>query len=178
MAKRQFILTEQDIFKLQRAEDGTQDVRELKRLQAIRLYGSGQAVETIQEVVGCSWRALMDWCRAYRIHGLAGVQSHWQGDNALKLRREQRADLKARLAQYRPDQMLIPEIRVSQGEFWTVSDLKTVIYQWYGVTYQSDTSYRTLLHECGLSQQKTEPQYRSRPNQQAVADFEAELEKK
>ena len=178
MAKRQFTLTEQEIYSLQRAEDTTQDVRELKRLQAVRLYGSGQAVEMIQEAVGCSWRALMDWCRSYREHGEDGLKSQWQGDNALKLARDQRADLKVRLEQYQPDQVLPADIRVSQGEFWTVSDLKTVVYQWYGVTYQSDSSYRTLLHECGLSQQKTEPQYRSRPSQQVVADFEAELEKK
>lgn len=178
MAHRQFTLTGQESIELQRAEDATQDVRELKRLQAVRLYGTGQPVQVVQDLVGCSWRALMDWCRAYRVHGLAGLQSHWQGENALKLTRKQRFDLKVRLDQYRPDQVLIPEMRVSRGEFWTVSDLKTVVYQWYGVTYQSDTSYRTLLHECGLSQQKTEPQYRSRPNQQAVADFEAELEKK
>jgi len=178
MAKRHFTLNEQEINVFQRAEDATQDVRELKRLQAVRLYGTGQPVETIQTMVGCSWRALMDWSRAYRERGLEGLKSHWRGDNALKLTREHRADLKVRLEQYQPDQVLPPDIRVSQGEFWTVSDLKTVVYQWYGVTYQSDTSYRTLLHECGLSQQKTEPQYRSRPNQQVVADFEAALEKK
>jgi transposase len=178
MAKRTFTLNEQEINAFQCAEDATQDVRELKRLQAVRLYGTGQSVEVIQTVVGCSWRALMDWCRAYREQGLDGLKSHWQGDNALKLTRDQRADLKRRLEQYQPGQVLPADIRVSQGEFWTVSDLQTIVYQWYGVTYQSDTSYRTLLHECGLSQQKTEPQYRSRPSQQVVADFEAALEKK
>jgi transposase len=109
---------------------------------------------------------------------LAGLKSHWQGANALKLTRPQRADLKTRLARYQPDQVLPPDVRVSQGEFWTVSDLKIVVHRWYGVTYQSDTSYRTLLHECRFSQQQTEPQYRSRPNKQVVADFEARLEKK
>ncbi|MCD4686140.1 MAG: helix-turn-helix domain-containing protein [Anaerolineae bacterium] len=178
MAHRRFTLTEQEIIDLQRAEDATQAVRELKRLQAVRLYGSGHAVQAIQEVVGCSWRALMDWCRAYRERGLEGLKSHWQGDNALKLTRDQRADLKTRLEQYRPDQVLAPNIRVHQGQFWTVSDLKIVVHQWYGVTYQSDTSYRTLLHECRFSQQQTEPQYRSRPTAQVVADFEAVLEKK
>ena len=111
----------------QNPEDATQDVRELKRLQAVRLYGTGQPVQVVQDLVGCSWRALMDWCRAYRVHGLAGLQSHWQGENALKLTRKQRVDLKVRLDQDRPDQVLIPEMRVSRGEFWTVSDLKTVV---------------------------------------------------
>jgi len=178
MAQREFTLTEQEIIDFQRAEEATQKVRELKRLQAVRLYGTGQPVQMIQTVTGCSWRALMDWCQAYRERGLDGLKSHWQGKNALKLTREQRADLKARLDRYRPHQVLSPEVRLSQGQFWTVSDLKIVVHQWYGITYQSDTSYRTLLHECCFSQQQTEPQYRSRPDEQTIADFEAELEKK
>jgi transposase len=178
MAKRTFTLTEEEIKAIQRAEDTTQDVRELKRLQAVRLYGTGQPVDMIETMVGCSWRALMDWCQAYRTRGLEGLKSHWQGENALKLTRAQRGDLKMRLRRYQPDQVLAPDVRISQGEFWTVSDVKIVVYHWYGVTYQSDTSYRTLLHECRFSQQQTEPQYRSRPNDQVVADFEAELEKK
>jgi hypothetical protein len=59
MAKRTFTLSEQESKAFQRAEEATQNVRELKRLQAVRLYGTGQPVETIQTVVGCSWRALM-----------------------------------------------------------------------------------------------------------------------
>ena len=178
MAHREFTLSEQEIIDFQRVEDAMQNVRELKRLQAVRLYGTGQPVQMIQTVTGCSWRALMDWCQAYRERGLDGLKSHWQGKNALKLTREQRADLKARLDRYHPHQVLSPEVRLSQGQFWTVSDLKTVVHQWYGITYQSDTSYRTLLHACRFSQQQTEPQYRSRPDEQTIADFEAELEKK
>ena len=178
MAHREFTLSEQEIIDFQRVEDAMQNVRELKRLQAVRLYGTGQPVQMIHTVTGCSWRALMDWCQAYRERGLDGLKSHWQGKNALKLTREQRADLKARLDRYHPHQVLSPEVRLSQGQFWTVSDLKIVVHQWYGITYQSDTSYRTVLHECRFSQQQTEPQYRSRPDEQAIADFEAALEKK
>jgi transposase-like protein len=63
MAKRTFTLTEQEVKAFQRAEDATQDTREWKRLQAVRLYGTGQPVEAIRAIVGCSWRALMDWCK-------------------------------------------------------------------------------------------------------------------
>ena len=178
MADREFTLTEQEVVDMQRAEDATRDVRALKRLQAVRLYGSGQPVAAIQALVGCSWRALMDWCRAYRAQGLDGLKSHWRGENALKLMRAQRADLKARVNAYRPDQVLSAELRVSQGQFWTVSDLKVVVQRWYAVTYRRTTSYQTLLHECGLSQQQTEGQYRSQPDALTIADFEAGLEKK
>jgi transposase len=178
MAKRQFTLTAEEITEFKCTEDRLQDARELKRVQAVRLYGTGQSVAAIRELTGCSWRGLMDWCQAYRQSGLAGLKSKWQGDNALKLSREQRRELKVKLHTYRPDQLLSPQVRISQGAFWTISDLKIVVERWYGVRYQSDTSYRRLLHECGFSQQQSTSHYRSRPNHQAVADFEAELEKK
>jgi transposase len=178
MAKRQFVLDEAEQNELRRAEGQTQHARELKRLQAVRLYGSGYAVSDILELTGCSWRALMDWCAAYRANGTSGLKSKWQGENALKLSRAQRADLKARLDQYRPDQLLETEVRISQGQFWTVTDLEIVIERWYGVTYGCRLSYVRLLHECHFSQQQTAPVYRSQPDPQTVADFEAGLEKK
>ena len=71
-----------------------------------------------------------------------------------------------------------PDMRVSRGAFWTVSDLWLAIQRWYGVSYQSDNSYRTLLKECELSLQRVENQHRSRPDAETIAEFEAELEKK
>ena len=178
MAKRQFVLNEEEQNALRRAEGQTQDVREMKRLQAVRLYGGGYAVSEISHVTGCSWRALMDWCQTYRASGVDGLKSKWRGENALKLSREQRADLKKRLDAYRPDQVIAPELRISQGQFWTVSDLSLVIERWYGVRYRCRDSYGALLHECQFSQQQTERVYRSQPDARVVADFEAGLEKK
>lgn len=177
MGKRQFELSEEEVKEFLRAEDGVSNVRELRRLQAVRLYGTGYAVEEIQSITGCSWRSLMDWCQAYGAEGLAGLASKWQGQNAAKLSREQRADLRDKVNSYCPDQLLAPEVRISQGAFWTVSDLKLVIHQWYGVSYRSLSSYRVLLHECHLSVQRTAQQYRSRPDEGRIVDFEAELEK-
>ncbi len=172
------MLSDDEVGVWQPAEAETRDARELKRLQAVRLYGTGYAAADIQNMVGCSWRALMAWCQAYRGQGVDGVHNHWPRDNALKLSRAQRADLKAKLHTYRPDQVIAPEVRISHGQFWTVSDLKIVVERWYAVTYQGESSYRRLLHQCGLSQQQTERQYRSRADEQTVADFEAMLEKK
>src|SRR5258708_21816671 len=99
-------------------------------------------------------------------------------ENALKLSREQRADLTEHLQNYRPDQLIGTDVRISQGQFWTVSDLKIVMQAWYHVSYRSDGSYRTLLHESRFSQQQVQTQYRSRPDERVIADFEAALEKK
>lgn len=97
--------------------------------------------------------------------------------NANKLTDDQRQDLLEKLAQYSPEQVIEPEVRVERGAFWTVSDLQIVVERWYGVTYRSPTSYRNLLHTSGLSYQKVAKVYRSQPGAVQLADFEAELEK-
>jgi transposase len=72
MAKRQFILNEEEQNELRRAAGQTQDSRELRRLQAVRLYGSGYAVSEIVQITGCSWRALLDWCQRIVPRGQVG----------------------------------------------------------------------------------------------------------
>ena len=178
MGKRQFELNEAEQRAFEQAEWQTRDAYELRRLQAVRLYGSGVATAEIVRVLNCSDRRIREWSQKYQAKGLAGLKSGWQGENALKLSRRQRADLKDRLEKYRPDQVIGEEMRISHRQFWTVSDLQIVIQQWYGVSYSSVDSYRRLLHECRLSYQQTESIYRSRPDDLTVADFEAELEKK
>ena len=178
MAKRQFQLNEQELEQFEQAEAKTRDTHELKRLQAVRLYGSGTERRVIETLVGCDERSIRKWAQKYQQAGLDGLRSHWQGENALKLSRQQRADLKQRLHTYQPDQVIAPDVRLSRGQFWTASDLQIVVKAWYAVEYRTSDSYRTLLHESGLSYQRTEKVYRSRPNAQTVADFEAELEKK
>lgn len=178
MAKRKIELTETEIASFREAEQQTRDVRELRRLQAVRLYGSGEAVSTIQRLTGCGPVSPSQWAMDYRRGGLAALRSQWRGGNANKLTAEQRRDLYAKLEQYTPEQVIAAEDRVERGEFWTVSDVRMVVTRWYGVTYQSATSYRTLLRASGLSYQKVEKIYRSQPGAVRLADFEAELEKK
>jgi transposase len=178
MAKRQFRLSAEEQQAIQGAERHTRDAYELKRLQAVRLYGSGVPSEQIRQLVGCGERSIRQWSQCYQQAGLTGLKSHWQGENALKLSRAQRSDLKQRLQQWQPNQIISAEVRISQGQFWTVSDLQIVVEQWYGVRYVTRDSYQTLLQECGFSYQHTEKVYRSQPDAQTVADFEAALEKK
>jgi transposase len=178
MAKRQLQLTVEEQAAFEQAEWQTRDTYELRRLQAVRLYGSGMPTGEIMRVVKSSDRRIREWSQKYREQGLVGLKSGWQGENALKLSRQQRNDLKVRLHNYKPDQVIATEIRISQGQFWTISDLQIMVQEWYGVTYRTKGSYRRLLNECGFSYQHTESIYRSRPNALTMADFEAELEKK
>ncbi len=178
MAKRKFQLTEDEIAACRQAESQTREVRELKRLQAVRLYGMGESVATIQKLVGCGPVSPRQWASEYGQGGLAALKTRWASDNANKLTPEQRQELATKLAQYTPEQIIAPGVRVERGAFWTVSDLQIVVAQWYGVTYRSPTSYRSLLAKGGLSYQKVEKGYRSQPGVVQLADFEAELEKK
>jgi transposase len=178
MGKRQFQLSDKEQQAFEQAERQTRDAYELRRLQAVRLYGRGVPTREIRQVIQCSDRRIREWAQKYSQQGLAGLKSQWQGENALKLSREQRADLQQRLQQYSPDQVLSAQVRVSHGQFWTVSDLQIVVKAWYEVEYRTLDSYRSLLHECGLSYQRTERVYRSQPDAQTVAEFEAQLEKK
>lgn len=178
MSKRRFELNEQALTELWLAYDNAEDPRERERLQAVRLYGQGRPMADIEAIIGCDKRSVLRWCAKYQAQGVTGLASQWQGGNNAKLTGEQRAAVKEKLHQYRPDQVLPPDVRISQGAYWTVSDLKLAVQQWYGVSWQSDTSYRTLLHECGFSLQRPAKVYRQRPDEQTVADFEAELEKK
>ena len=100
------------------------------------------------------------------------------GGNNAKLTPAQRVEVIERVKTYRPDQLLPAEVRISRGEFWTVSDLQIGVQRWYGVTWRSTNSYRAVLHESRLSVQQVENTYRSRPNDLTVAEFEARLEKK
>lgn len=162
MANRQFQLTEQEANQIRHIEMQSQDVRDRQRLQAVRLYGSGMATTDIENALNCTQRSMQRWVKRYQEQGVTGLKSRWDGQNAAKLSRKQRADLKQRLHQYTPNQVIAPDIRVSRGQFWTVSDLQIVIEQWYEVTYKSSESYQHLLHECGFSYQRTEKVYRSR----------------
>jgi|SRR5215207_3729275 len=175
MAKRAFELSEPAVAEIRQRETGTRDVSELRRLQGVRLYGTGHSVQSIQAVVGCGESSLREWVWKYQQGGVPALASGYQrrARNASKLTLEQEADLRERLHSYRPDELLS-----GAGHFWTVSDLHIVVERWYGVSYEYAGSYVHLLHRCGFSYQRAEKVYKSRPSESEIATFEAELEKK
>lgn len=180
MAKRTFHLTEKEKSAFRQREATSDDTAEMKRLQAVRLYGSGRTVTDILDVTGCTESSLRRWVHQYREQGLRGLRTDYsaRSQNSRKLSEAQCEDLQQRLQGYRPDQILAPEVRIESGQFWTVSDLAIAVEHWYGVIYQDRGSYRSLLHRCGFSYQKAERVYKSRPSEAQIAEFEAELEKK
>lgn len=180
MAKRQFHLNNEQVEELKQYEHRSKRPDELKRLQAVRLYGSGRKLSDIMEVIGCGESSVRIWAMQYGVSGVSGLLANYEqsSQNARKLRVEEEQDLCQKLKQYRPKDVMSSDEYHGTGAFWTVDDLKRMVEQWYGVTYRDASSYRKLLHRCGFSYQKVEQVYKSRPSQVDVADFEAEFEKK
>ena len=176
MAKRKFKLTEAEVNELKGAYQQCRDGQTKIRYQAVRLYGTGREVSDIKEICGCSRVSLMEWCRAYRQYGIAGLVDQRRGGNRAKLSGVELEQLQQQLEDYTPGQLLGVVNCYGDGQFWTVPDLARLVERDYQVTYKSDTSYRTLFKRCNFSCQRPGSQYWSR-NELAVLEFEQQLEK-
>lgn len=177
MERRQFKLIEAQDNELKWAYNQCQDAQTKIRYQAVRLYGKGYSVKEIQEITGCSRPSLMEWCRAYRQFGAAGLVDKRDGGNRAKLTPMEVEHLQAQLHSYTPGQLFGSAGCYGDGQFWTVPDLAKLVERNYGVTYKSATSYRTLFDRCEFSCQRPEAHYRSR-HELKVLEFEQQLEKK
>ena len=175
MANRQFRLTEEQAQELFNAFDRCKDGPTRTRYQAVRLYGTGYAVSEVELITGCSRSSLMGWCRIYREQGIFGLVDKRRGGNRAKLTSTQLEELGRKLKQYTPAQVL--KAQGFTSEYWSVESLRCAVQEWYGVTYQSRTSYYTLFDTCGFSCQHPAKVYKSR-SETKIAEFEEQLEKK
>jgi transposase len=176
MAHRKFHLTDQAVRALLAAEQATDEAAYRTRLQAVRLYGLGYSPSQITEITSCPRSTLMLWCRLYREGGIAALADHRAGGNSAKLTREQVADLSGKLRLYTPRSLFGPDAATSDGQAWTVTDLRHAVQLWYGVTYQSVVSYYNLFDRCEYSYHQPTKVFKSR-NEAAVMEFETVLEK-
>ena len=177
MAKRQFILTEQQRKELQGSFVNAKDGSTRTRYQAVRLYGQGYAVDEVCQITGCPRSSLLEWCRKYREQGAIGLEDHRGGRRRAKLTLAQIDELGDKLRQYTPCELFGPEAHTASGQHWTVEDLARAAEKWYRVTWKGRNSYQALLAQCGFSYQRTEKVYKSR-RQMDVLDFEELAEKK
>jgi len=176
MRSRTFKLNESQVQELQIASLNCKDGATRSRYQAVRLYGSGYAVAEIQTICGGSLRRLLAWCQAYRREGIAGLVDHRIGGNRARLLPLEIEALSELLHRYTPAQLLGVDDSSGDGLHWSVADLRRVVLDKFDVSYQSLTSYRTLLARCAFSYQRTAKQYKSH-NEFKVIDFEEQLEK-
>lgn len=178
MKQRKFKLSTDAVVTLEKREHETREALELRRLQAVRLYGSGAAIAVVQQVSMASRRTIQRWVDSYEAAGLDGLKVGWKGGNHRKLSAAQRTALKHQLQNQRPNEVLTAGDEAQDDKCWTVAAVQELVEKQYGVRYRSVRSYHTLLHECGLSYQRPEGIYRSRPSEAVIAEFEAATEKK
>ena len=178
MKQRKFNLSVEAIVQFEKRERETREALELRRLQAVRLYGSGAEMGVVQQVSMASRRTIQRWADNYEAGGLDGLKAGWKGGNHRGLSAEQRLSLMRQLQNQRPQAGVARADEANDADFWTVADVRRLVETHYGVHYRSVRSYHTLLHEAGLSYQRPEGIYRSRPSEAVIADFEAEAEKK
>jgi transposase len=150
MRTRGLRLTEIEVAALKQAEQATKRPNELRWMQAVRLFGSGRAVEQVVEVTGLSERTIQRQAARFREAGVEGLRERRVGGNRALLTHEQRAEIAEKLHQYRP-----VDLKVSQHDYWRVSDLAVVVEQWYGVVYKAVDGYYDLLRLSGFSLQRS-----------------------
>lgn len=121
------------------------------KAEAILYASMGVSIEIISSSVDRSQRTVSEWLSDWNYYRLQSVVTgHAGNQNAAKLTREQKADLKKVL-----------ESPPSEGgisaDFWDVPALEDVIKTKFEVEYESDSSYQLLMRFLGMSFKKPDP---------------------
>lgn len=170
---RHFNLTAEAVRELEQAELASKEVEERRRMQGVRLYGTGEALATVENVVQASARTIRRWATRYRNGGIGSLARPATVGNHRTLSVTQRLAVLSVLREQTPQQA-----GVSDQQYWSVSDVARLVSGRYAVEYATPSGYRTLLHEAGLSYQKAAKVYRHRPDPITIADWQADAEKK
>ena len=173
MDKRHFNLSQAQLRELEQAEQTCTDVEERRRMQGVRLYGSGEPLETVKKVVQASERSIRRWTEGYRAAGVVGLARPKMTGNHRTLSVEQRAAVLTTLREQTP-----ASVGVSECAYWSVTAVAALVRSRFGLEYAAPSGYHALLREAGLSYQKVAKVYRHRPPQTVIADWEADAEKK
>ena len=121
------------------------------KAEAVLYASRGVDVGIFAELVERTERAVQEWLAEWRATRMCSVLTgHAGNQNAAKLTRDQKQELKKILAQP-PSQTGI------HAEFWDVPAIRDVVKIMFDVEYQSDSSYQLLLRFCGLSFKLPDP---------------------
>lgn len=170
---RHFKLSQTQEWELEQAERACNDVEERRRMQMVRLYGTGERLETIKKTVQASERTITRWVERYRADGIAGLARATTVGNHRILSVEQRELVVTTVREQTPT-----HVGVSGREQWSVAAVAALVRQRFGLDYAAPSGYRALLYDAGLSYQKVAKVYRHRPSQTDIADWQADTEKK
>ena len=121
------------------------------KAEAILYASEGVGIGIIAKMVERAERTVQEWLADWQATRMCSVLTgHAGNQNAAKLTRDQKQELKKILAQP-PSQTGI------HAEFWDVPAIREVVKIMFDVEYQSDSSYQLLLRFCGLSFKLPDP---------------------
>ena len=121
------------------------------KAEAILYASEGVGIDIIAKMVERAERTVQEWLADWQATRMCSVLTgHAGNQNAAKLTRDQKQELKKILAQP-PSQTGI------HAEFWDVPAIRDVVKILFDVEYQSDSSYQLLLRFCGLSLELPDP---------------------
>ncbi|WP_314905633.1 IS630 family transposase [Propionibacterium acidifaciens] len=121
------------------------------KAEAILYASEGVGIGIIAKMVERAERTVQEWLADWRATRMCSVLTgHAGNQNAAKLTRDQKQELKKILAQP-PSQTGI------HAKFWDVPAIRDVVKIMFDVEYQSDSSYQLLLRFCGLSFKLPDP---------------------
>ena len=121
------------------------------KAEAILYASEGVSISIIAKMVERTERTVQEWLAEWRATRMCSVLTgHAGNQNAAKLTRTQKEELKAILAQP-------PSRSGVHAEFWDVPAIREVVKILFDVEYQADSSYQLLLRLCGLSFKLPDP---------------------
>ena len=138
------------------------------KAEAILYASRGVDVGIIAEMVERTERTVQEWLAEWQATRMCSVLTgHAGNQNAAKLTRTRKEELKAILAQP-------PSRSGVHAEFWDVPAIREVVKILFDVEYQADSSYQLLLRLCGLSFKLPDP-FDEHRNEKAITRRMAEV---
>ena len=117
------------------------------KAEAIMYASEGVGIGIIAKMVERAERTVQEWLAEWQATRMCSVLTgHAGNQNAAKLTRDQKQELKKILAQ-----------TGIHAEFWDVPAIRDVVKILFDVEYQADSSYQLLLRFCGLSFKLPDP---------------------
>lgn len=162
-------LSQNEINILRNYVDSPVSLIRLKAMTMLARHG-GATLTLLSLTFNRSKRVITRWISDYDERRLSSIFSGKVGnENASKLTREQKEEIKTVVGQS-PDDQGIPI------EFWDVPKLKNYVQTKFGVIYESDVSYHFLLRFSGLSL-KYPDKLSPRRNEQLITKRMKEIKK-
>lgn len=124
--------------------------QEYIRIQAVLMKKKGFTVEQIMRANGKNRTTIEGWITEFNQNGVAGLKTVPQTPRFVKLKPDQKRELKTLVYGRKP-----AEYGYAQ-DFWSIPMLKNFIKTKFNVVYKSDKSYQDLFAYCGFSYQKAE----------------------